>query len=72
MPNMPRGNHHRKKEGGLQPVEGKKGDKARAHDRLAVRIKEEVLALIKRFVMENPAGGLEKMWYMIDCRTRKK
>ena len=69
--NMSRGNHHRKKEEGLPPVEGEKGDKARAHDRLIVRIKE-VLALTKRFIMENPAGGLEKLWYMMDWRDKKK
>ena len=69
--NMSRGNRHRKKEDGLPPVEGKKGEKARAHDRLAVRIKE-VLALTKRFVMENPAGGLERMWYMMDWQDKKK
>ena len=26
----------------------------------------EILMLTKRYVMENPAGGLEKMWYMMD------
>ena len=48
-------------------------DKARAHDRLVVRVKE-VLALTKRFIMENPAGGLEKMtlWYMMDWQDKKK
>lgn len=44
---------------------------ARQHDRLVQRVKA-VLDIVGRYVMENPQGGLEKMWYMADWETKKK
>ena len=54
-------------------MEELKGEKARAHGRLVQRIKE-VLMLTKRRILENPAGGLERMtlWYMMDWKDKKK
>ena len=69
--NLSRGNNHRKKEDGCPPADGKKGEKARQHDRMVKRIME-VLKLTRRYVMENPAGGMERMWYMLDWEDKKK
>ena len=52
-------------------MEGQKGEVARQHDRLVRRVKE-VLEMIGTFIMENPAGGLERMWYMLDWEKKKK
>ena len=41
------------------------------HGRMVMRIME-VLKLTKRYVMENPAGGMERMWYMLDWEDKKK
>ena len=69
--NLSRGNNHRKKEEGWPPAEGEKGLKAEQHDRLIPRVMA-VLELVQRHVMENPAGGLEKMYYMLDWEDQKK
>ena len=66
--NISRGHHYRVLQ---EPVEGAKGDVARQHDRLVQRVKQ-VLTIIGTFVMENPACGLEKMWYMLDWQNKKK
>ena len=52
-------------------MEGEKCEKVRSYDRLIPRIKE-VLMLTKRYILENPAGGLERMWYMMDWKDKKK
>ena len=67
--NVSRGNHYRIAEQQWAPVEGQKGEVARQHDRLVLRVKE-VLKMIGTFIMENPAGGLEKMWYMLDWEAK--
>ena len=69
--NVSRGNHYRLAEQHYAPAPGDKGTKARQHDRLVQRVKE-VLSLIGTFIMENPAAGLEKMWYMADWEAKKK
>ena len=43
----------------------------RQHDRMVKRIME-VLKLTRRYVMENPAGGMERMWYMLDWEDKEK
>ena len=55
LSNLSRGNNHRKKEEGWSPVEGEKGEKARAHDRLVQRIKE-VFDAHKEIHTGNPCG----------------
>ena len=52
-------------------MEGSKGQTARMHDRLVQRVKH-VLELVGTYVMENPQGGLEKMWYMADWEDKKR
>ena len=69
--NVSRGHHYRIAGQQWAPVEGQKGEVARQHDRLVLRVKE-VLKMIGTFIMENPAGGLEKMWYMLDWESKKK
>ena len=69
--NLSRGFNHRKPEPGLPPVDGPKGEIAAAHDRLAQRVKA-VLQIIQRYVMENPRGGMEKMWFMADMEDKKR
>ena len=69
--NVSRGNHYRVAGQQWAPAPGEKGVKASMHDRLVQRVKE-VLSLIGTFVMENPAAGLEKMWYMADWESKKK
>ena len=51
--------------------QGKKGAVAHQHDKLVQRVKE-VLHLIGTYVMENPQGGLEQMYYMADWENKKK
>ena len=65
--NLSRGNNHREPDGKMSPA----GDLAKSHDRLTQRIKQ-VLKLVTRSVMENPAGGMEKMWFMADMEDKKK
>ena len=65
---MTRGHNHRKKD--MTPEHSEKGKKAR-HDRLVQGIKQ-VLQKVNKYVMENPAGGLEKMWFMSDWQDKKK
>ena len=67
--NYTRGNHFRESEG--EPTTGSKGTTAEEHDRLVRRIKA-MLLIMKKFVMENPAGGLEKMKFMADWEDKKK
>ena len=67
--NISRGNHYREADG--TPVQGEKGKTATQHDRLTKKVKE-MLKIIKKFVMENPAGGLEKMKFMMDWEDKKK
>ena len=69
--NLSRGNHYRDKSGGESTVSEEKATKARQHDRLTQRVKE-VLQMIKFFVMENPQGGMEKMWFMADWESKKR
>ena len=69
--NVTRGNHYRLADQAWAPAPGDKGTKARQHDRLIRRVKE-VLSLIGTFIMENPAAGLEKMWYMADWEAKRK
>ena len=35
---------------------------------MAQRVKA-VLQIIQRYVMENPRGGMEKMWFMADMEN---
>ena len=69
--NVTRGHHYRDAQDGYAPVQGAKGVVAKQHDRLVGRVKE-ILHLIGTYVMENPQGGLERMWYMADWEDKKK
>ena len=71
LSNLSRGTNHRKNDGQMTPEDGPQGDTARQHDRLVKRVKQ-VLSLVKRSVMENPASGLENMWYMAGDKERKQ
>ena len=69
--NASRGNHYRERPGKEGTVSEEKKEKAKMHDRLAQRVKE-VLKMIKHYVMENPQGGLEHMWFMADWEDKKR
>ena len=69
--NLSRGFNHRMLAPGFPPVDGEKGAKAESHDRLTQRVME-VLKLVGCFVMENPHGGMEKMWYLADWKDKQK
>ena len=69
--NLSRGNHYREPSAGHRPTSGEKGRKAEEHDKLAIRIKE-MLAMLKTTAMENPAGGLEHCWHMLDYEAQRK
>jgi len=70
--NTSRGNHYRELLPGRPPREvGEKGDKARLHDRLLVRVKE-LLGLLHKSAMENPAMGLAQAWHMLDWETKRR
>ena len=69
--NASRGNHYRERPGMEGTVSEEKKKKAEMHDRLAQRVKE-VLKMIRYYVMENPQGGLEHMWFMADWEDKKR
>ena len=69
--NLSRGVNRRLLEEGFPPAEGAKGVKAAEHDKLTQKVMK-VLGLIGRYVMENPQGGMEKMWFMRDWEDQKK
>ena len=68
--NISRGHHYRMLGQGAPPTP-EKAETARQHDRLVQRVKA-VLDMVGRYAMENPQGGLEKMWYMADWEAKKK
>ena len=66
--NVSRGWHHREKN--KRPRQGQAGAQARKDDKVIQKVKS-ILELIGKFVMENPSGGLEQMWYMMDWKNKK-
>ena len=70
--NVSRGNHYRELLEGRPPrALGEKGDKAQLHDRLLLRMKE-VLQLLKKYAMENPAMGMAQAWNMLDWESKRR
>ena len=69
--NVSRGHHHREPVPGRPPVKGLKGEKAKVHDLLVSRVKE-VLELLGKYAMENPAMGLAQSWHMLDWEAKRR
>ena len=68
--NLSRGNHYREPVPGRPPVVGAKGKVAEQHDKLVARVKE-ILSLVDKSAMENPAHGLSEQWHMMDWEAQK-
>jgi len=67
--NLSRGNNYRQKDS-FEPVQGEKGRIAHQHDKMVYKIKE-ILNKFQRTVLENPAMGLERMFYMLEEEEKK-